>query len=114
MVIAVETLLQKSIQDLRQVGNEFQFWHGIQYCYPRYQEAPRERTDNVYPIRQQWNETFQRECLPRLIDVCAISDVIGVEHDNSGTFATHLPRFLGRFLELGNVHRSSLCNDILE
>jgi hypothetical protein len=39
------THLQKPIQELGQIGNEFQLGHGIQYRDPRYQETPRERAD---------------------------------------------------------------------
>lgn len=52
---------QKPVEELRQVSDELQFRNRVQHRDPRHQKASRERAEDVYPVRQQWDKPCKGE-----------------------------------------------------
>ena len=105
--------VQKSIQELWKVRDEFQLWDRVQDSDPRDKVASRERTEDVNPVGQQGDKMRQRERLSRPRDICTTSNVVRMWHQDAFRFVRTSSNCL-RLRVLGNIYRRGFGNDVLQ
>ena len=98
---------QETVQEFREICDQFQFRNRIEYSDPRNEVTSSEWTEHVYSVGEQRDEVGQRESFPSFDDVRAIHDVVRMWNKDSTRLVCPSPDCFGLGV-LRDVHGRGL------